>query len=437
MKTSKKIIPIFILLLAWFSNAFTQEPLNQNIITYIQTYQEMAIKEMQRAGVPASITLAQGILETEAGQSSLVIKSNNHFGIKCKSTWTGEKVYHDDDERGECFRKYAAAEESYRDHSDYLRSQPRYASLFEIDPLNYKAWAAGLKKAGYATNPKYAQILIKYIETYKLDDYTLVALGRKSPESIVGISNMPGLTAGKPNDMSGNTIRSKEPQTENSTGVNSQKPIMPLSQLKEKPVYPAGEFLLNNTRVIFADQGSSLLALAEQQSLNLHWLLDFNDLPDGTDILNKGQLIYLQRKRRHSHNEFHIVEAGESLYEIAQQEALRLESLLNYNKLEPNMTPAKGETLYLQRKAPNRPILAGNEPAVPSPEKIMNDKVGEEMPVPKTANTLFLLHKVQPKETLYSLSKKYQVGIEKLREWNNLQVEDLKTGQELLIYKNR
>ena len=128
----------------------------------------MAIREMQRTGVPASITLAQGILETEAGKSDLVIRSNNHFGIKCKSSWTGEKVYHDDDAQGECFRKYSDAEDSYKDHSDYLRTQPRYASLFSLDPLDYKGWATGLKKAGYATNPRYAQILIKYIEKYNL-----------------------------------------------------------------------------------------------------------------------------------------------------------------------------------------------------------------------------------------------------------------------------
>ncbi len=147
-----------------------QEAPNENIIKYIETYAELAVKEMGRTGIPASIKIAQGIHETNAGQSDLVLRSNNHFGIKCKSSWTGEKVFHDDDATGECFRKYETAEDSYLDHSNYLKSQPRYAFLFEYDANDYAAWAWGLKKAGYATNPVYAETLIKYIEGYQLND---------------------------------------------------------------------------------------------------------------------------------------------------------------------------------------------------------------------------------------------------------------------------
>lgn len=146
---------------------------------YIDTYKDMAIREMQRVGIPASITLAQGILETEAGNSDLVRRSNNHFGIKCKSSWTGESVYHDDDEQGECFRKYNNAEDSYRDHSNFLRGSERYAFLFKLDPSDYKGWARGLKKAGYATNPRYPDILIRNIEQYNLQQYTAIALGEQ------------------------------------------------------------------------------------------------------------------------------------------------------------------------------------------------------------------------------------------------------------------
>lgn len=327
MTTQKKILFIPLFLICLNSKLFSQDPQNLAITNYIQTYQELAIKEMQRTGVPASITLAQGILETEAGQSDLVIRSNNHFGIKCKTSWTGEKVYHDDDARGECFRKYDEAEDSYKDHSDYLRSQPRYASLFALDPMDYKSWATGLKKAGYATNPKYAQILIKYIEKYNLGDYSLVALGRKAPDAY--------------------PIKTEQPKT---------TPVANLS--KPKPVYPSGEFMLNDTRVIFAKEGISLLAIAQQHNIKLGWLLDFNDLPAGIDILESEQLIFLQRKRKQSHNEYHIVEPGESLYDIAQLEALRLESMLNYNQLEKGMAPAPGEKLYLQQRAPGRPALA-------------------------------------------------------------------------------
>src|SRR5882757_8211664 len=131
---------------------------------YIEMYKDIAIREMKRMGVPASITLAQGLLETENGNGELVKKSNNHFGIKCKSSWSGGSVSHDDDANGECFRKYSKAEDSYRDHSNFLRGSERYASLFKLAPTDYKGWAYGLKKAGYATNPSYPAILIKSIE---------------------------------------------------------------------------------------------------------------------------------------------------------------------------------------------------------------------------------------------------------------------------------
>lgn len=164
------IVAFLILLLQASVSIKAQDLPNENILRYIETYAPLALKEMNRTGVPAAIKLAQGILETNAGQSELVGKSNNHFGIKCKSSWNGEKVYHDDDAIGECFRKYENAEASYLDHSDYLKSQPRYAFLFDYDANDYAAWAWGLKKAGYATNPIYAQSLIKYIETYRLTD---------------------------------------------------------------------------------------------------------------------------------------------------------------------------------------------------------------------------------------------------------------------------
>ncbi len=160
------------------------------INNYINTYKFLAIAEMQRSGVPASIILAQGIHETSAGTSELVVASNNHFGIKCKANWTGQVVYHDDDARGECFRSYAAAEDSYRDHSDYLSKTPRYAFLFKLNPEDYESWAYGLRKAGYATNIKYAQILIKLIRDYDLEKYSLIAMGKLPPEQpLAGVNS--------------------------------------------------------------------------------------------------------------------------------------------------------------------------------------------------------------------------------------------------------
>jgi len=436
MTTLKKLLLVPFLLICLFCHSFSQELQNPVIINYIQTYQELAIKEMQRTGVPASITLAQGILETEAGQSDLVTRSNNHFGIKCKTSWTGEKVFHDDDARGECFRKYNAADESYRDHSDYLRSQPRYASLFQLDPLDYKGWATGLKKAGYATNPKYAQILIKYIEKYNLDDYTLVALGRKAPDSYTVTTETTNSSDANKQKVMNDISISTQPQSiaENKDAPGKVQTTQFVNQAKPKPVFPSGEFMLNDTRVIFAKEGISLLALAEQYKLKLGWLLDFNDLPAGSDILEKEQLIFLQRKRRQSHNEYHMVEPGESLYDIAQLEALRLESMLDYNKLEKGMVPAPGEKLYLQQHAPGRPALAQIQVINSKPDDVIENQVGGLKDNEKADP---LMHKVQPKETLFGLSKKYQVEMDKIREWNNLQEGELRTGQELLIYKNR
>jgi len=191
----RKNIFLGILLLVVFSMKSIAQLREDAINEYIQTYQTLAIDEMKRSGVPASITVAQGILETDAGKSDLVLSSNNHFGIKCKSIWKGEKVYHDDDMRGECFRKYPSAADSYMDHSDYLRTGTRYASLFKLDAENYKAWARGLRAAGYATNPRYADVLISYIEKYNLNQYTLIAMGKLEPISkdsaIVAVVNGP------------------------------------------------------------------------------------------------------------------------------------------------------------------------------------------------------------------------------------------------------
>lgn len=152
---------------------------------YIALYKDIAIAEMKRSGIPAAITLAQGLLETECGNSELVKKSNNHFGIKCKNNWTGATVSHDDDLRGECFRAYTTPDESFRDHSDFLKGSVRYAALFRLDPTDYRGWAYGLKKAGYATNPMYPQILIKNIEQYNLQQYSLLVLNENIPAGAI------------------------------------------------------------------------------------------------------------------------------------------------------------------------------------------------------------------------------------------------------------
>jgi LysM repeat protein len=380
---------------------------------YIAAYRELAIREMQRSGVPASIKLAQGILETEAGRSDLVQRSNNHFGIKCKTTWTGEKVFHDDDERGECFRKYASSEDSWKDHSDFLRTQPRYASLFTLDPMDYKGWAHGLKKAGYATNPRYPQILIKYIETYRLNDYSAIALG-KTPVGLDWATLESPAGTGK-TAMSGPQEPSMALPENNGDGVR-----------KTTVSYPSGKFMINDTRVVYLESGASLLALASAHSLRHSWLTDFNDLDPGSDILAQGQLIYLQRKRKHGAQPVHIVAEGESLYSISQQQGIRLESLRSLNRLEPGMEPAVGASLHLQKRADERPPLAASPVVASVPVAMIT-------PVPAPANGI--RHIVQSKETLFSLARKYEVTQEQIMQWNKLTSADLRVGQELVIYK--
>jgi LysM repeat protein len=333
-------ILVFIMLLAQLLPA--QSP--EQITTYINTYKLIAIAEMQRTGVPASIILAQGIHETQAGTSDLVIASNNHFGIKCKDTWTGQVVYHDDDARGECFRSYATAEDSYRDHSDFLSRSPRYTFLFKLNPEDYESWAYGLKKAGYATNVKYSQILIKLIRDYDLEKYSLVAMGK--------------LPAEQPD---AGTLAMKRETLQGFIDSALQKAAPSAS-------YPDGPFSINAAKVIYAKAGVSLLSLSNQYEIPLARLLDFNDM-NQEDVLNNDQLIFLQRKRKTGITPFHIVQPGESLYTICQTEGIRYENILEYNQLKPGEEPAPGEKIYLQVIAGTKPALrnAGNvRTAIPS-----------------------------------------------------------------------
>lgn len=370
---------------------------------YIQQYKEIAMEEMKRTGVPAAITLAQGIHETSAGQSDLVLKSNNHFGIKCKSEWKGPSVSHDDDARGECFRKYETPEESYRDHSDFLAKRPYYASLFQLDPTDYEAWAYGLKKAGYATNPKYPQILIKLIRDYNLQDYTLIAMGRKADEDPNG----------------GQWVKNKE-LNKNSDRVVAQA---------RKTIYPNGVFKINNTRVVFVPKDASFLSVASEYNVPLKRLFEFNDMNE-QDVADEDMLIYIQRKRKTGANEFHTVADGETLHQIAQTEAIRLESLLSYNFLKADMQPEPGSTLYLHHKAPAMPRLLTSSALVTEVSKSNNlAKSSEE------ESNSFILHTVRPKETVYSISKRYAVNQQDVLKWNDLQGTDLKTGQQLRIKK--
>jgi Mannosyl-glycoprotein endo-beta-N-acetylglucosaminidase/LysM domain len=333
-----KIMLLGIVLLAAVLPSVAQT--SANGIIYVNTYKAIAMAEEQRSGIPAAIILAQGLHESEAGMSELCKQSNNHFGIKCKDDWKGGVVYHDDDARQECFRSYATAEDSYRDHTDFLRHGSRYAFLFELDPADYEGWAYGLKKAGYATNIRYSQILIKLIKDYNLQQYSLIALGKLKPEDEV-VLTMPGVPS----------VAAIAPAAADS---NVQKDTT--AAVAQEVVYPEGEFMINRTRVVYARSGVSLLSIAGQYDIPLGRLLEFNDMKE-EDVLVRGQLIFLQRKRRTGSIEYHVVRVGESLYDICQAEGVRFEDMLEMNQLTPGVQPAAGERIYLQGSAPSRPRL--------------------------------------------------------------------------------
>ncbi|HJW17068.1 MAG TPA: LysM peptidoglycan-binding domain-containing protein, partial [Flavisolibacter sp.] len=297
--------------------------------------------------------------------------------------------------------------DSYKDHSDFLRTRPHYAFLFNLDPTDYEAWAYGLKKAGYATNPRYPQILIKLIKDYNLEDYTLIALNRKSDNGNVVLVN-------------------------NSTARESNSQSIPAVSIQSIPAvqYPSGLFKINETKVIFIPKGTSYLKVAEENDISLARLFEFNDLHSSLDIALVDQLLFLQRKRKKGANEYHIVMQGETIHDIAQNEGIRLESLLEYNFLKYGMQPKSGEKLFLQNDAPAMPALVTDSP---SPATVIQKS--SSAPVMYTQEIKPIFHKVQSKETLYAISRKYDVSVEDIIKWNELQSNDLKTGQQLRINK--
>lgn len=265
---------------------------------YIKKYRDIAVEEMERYHIPASITLAQGLLESGAGQGTLARKSNNHFGIKCGGDWRGKSVKHDDDARDECFRVYKNAADSYRDHSKFLAGRPRYASLFKLDMTDYKGWAHGLKKAGYATNPRYAYQLIDIIERYDLYKY----------------------------DKKGG-----------------------LKWMKENP-NPHQPYLANGLVYVIGRSGDTWKSLSKEFDISKRKLRKYNDLYKDY-VIQDGDILYLEKKNRKAQkgNIVHVLRHGESMYSISQKYGIRLKRLYKMNKMKPeDDAPAVGTILRLR-----------------------------------------------------------------------------------------
>ncbi len=271
---------------------------NQAYQTYVNQYKDLAIEQMLRYRIPASITLAQGLFESRAGLSDLVRQGNNHFGIKCHTSWTGARQYHNDDARGECFRVYQDAKESYEDHSVFLAKQPRYASLFELDVTDYKGWAKGLKRCGYATNPQYANKLIQIIELYKLSAYDKA----KSYDHFMASHS-----------------GTDQP-------VNAQGLLHPI-------------IIFNKNYYLKARKGDTFKSISKEVGISRRKLAKYNER-DKNDILQEGDIIYLKKKRRKApkedKNRPHVVVAGESMYSISQKYGIRLKRLYKMNDLGPD-----------------------------------------------------------------------------------------------------
>jgi LysM repeat protein len=278
---------------------------------YIRKYSDIAIEEMNLFGIPASITLAQGVLESTHGNSSLATDANNHFGIKCHKEWTGDTFHMDDDEKNECFRKYATPEESYKDHSLFLTSRERYTFLFEISLNDYKGWAYGLKKAGYATNPNYPELLIKIIEEFKL--YELDKSGKQ--------------------DLANKRKHNEKDAVIIKQFSNNEEDFEPISiGASQRKIYKN-----NGVKFIFANEGDTFEKIAADFHIYTFQVYKNNDLRK-KDAIEKGQMIYIEPKKNKSSVLAHIVKPGETLHGISQQYAIKLKKLCKYNTLDKDAT---------------------------------------------------------------------------------------------------
>lgn len=305
----RKTFTLSILMLLAAGLAKAQMKWNATYQNYINQYKDLAIEQMLRYKIPASITLAQGLFESAAGRSSLVVQGNNHFGIKCHN-WTGPRQYHDDDDKGECFRVYSDAKESFEDHSRFLARQPRYQRLFSLGIDDYKGWANGLKACGYATNPNYASKLINIIELYKLHQY--------------------------------DKARHYDHFMAEHNGNDQPQDVA-------KGLHPIHKY--NDNYYLLAREGDTFKSIGEEVGISWRKLARYNER-DRHDVLRQGDIVFLKKKRRKAPKQFrrrpHTVKAGESMYGIAQMYGIRLKSLYKMNNLNPDYQIRPGARLRVR-----------------------------------------------------------------------------------------
>ncbi|PLX13201.1 MAG: N-acetylmuramoyl-L-alanine amidase [Marinilabiliales bacterium] len=314
---------ILIVLILFGYNAFSQKRITTE--EYIETYKDIAIKKMKEYRIPASITLAQGILESGSGNSRLAVKGNNHFGIKCHKGWNGKKIYEDDDEKHECFRKYKKAEDSYNDHSLFLTQRGRYSFLFDYKTTDYKSWAYGLKKAGYATNPKYPQLLIRLIEKYELHKFDKgVKWSRKDVEK-------------------------EKPKEKIIKGEITLPPAV--SDFKKVYISKEGRQVYENNKrnLIIIKAGDTFNKIAKEFEIYTWQLFKYNEV-NKKHILQIGEKVYLEKKRRKADKKHkkHMVKQGENMRVISQYYGIRLSRLYKMNDMPEGIQPEVGKILVLR-----------------------------------------------------------------------------------------
>lgn len=332
---------------------------------YIARYKSLAIDHMERYGIPASITMAQGILESDCGNSSLALRSNNHFGIKCKRDWTGDRVYHDDDEKGECFRKYESVEDSYIDHSEFLDKQPRYDSLFVYEATDYRSWARGLKAAGYATAPDYAERLIRLIEDNRLDLLDMSNGGKLYDEYMAGMLDIipvdekicpqPSVSAGSATPADPNTSAAtatcshgggaSDPMTAHDPRrINPDTFRVTINSYGGYNVYMA-----NTAHYVIAKRGDSYRSIGRVFDIAPATLRRFNDADKSVEPA-EGDIVYIDRKPSHWKGEtsLHVVREGETLLALAQWYGIRLKPLAKMNRTRPTDRLVEGQTVRLK-----------------------------------------------------------------------------------------
>jgi LysM repeat protein len=429
MKQLKHIFTLLSLLFA--ATASAQKNDSSAIVAYIQQYKDIAISEMKRAGIPASITLAQGIHESSFGTSYLSTNTNNHFGIKCKKEWTGRTFKYTDDAPNECFRVYDKVEDSYIDHSDFLRSRTWYNSLFDLNITDYKGWSYGLKKAGYATNPKYPDILIKTIE-----DFELYAFDKG-----VSPSYMQPSTAHVTNELA-----SDEKLTKN----NNISPDAPKASVEEKKnpivtsVKPAPAITPNFTRKVNKKitkinkvkcvklyKGETLELIGNVMRIEKEDLLRYNDLKDDAQI-KEGQVIFIQQKKKKNKEGTYKVKTDDNLWSISQKKGVRLSALLRRNKLSEGEEPAPKETIYLKGKAKAKPALRAKKDSSSAPG-LKSNAVSTNQTTTAVTKTI-----VRAKDTIYPASQapeKSVIDSNKILGWESDTKLLEKTGNDTLPAK--